>query len=58
MEFEKFYLITAYIPNSGQKLDRLNYRVDNYDKCFQDYCNELRKKKTTIICGDLNVAHQ
>ena len=35
MEFEKFFLVTAYIPNSGQKLDRLNYRVNEYDKCFQ-----------------------
>lgn len=38
MEFEKFYLITAYIPNSGQKLDRLDYRVKDYDKCFQAHC--------------------
>lgn len=58
MEFEYFYLITAYIPNSGQKLDRLQYRVGEYDKSFQNHCEELRKKKTVIICGDLNVAHQ
>jgi len=29
--------VTAYVPNSGQKLDRLQYRVENWDKCFQDY---------------------
>lgn len=58
MEFEKFYLITAYIPNAGQKLDRLNYRVDEYDKSFQEHCEKLRKKKAVIICGDLNVCHQ
>ena len=58
IQFEKFYLITAYIPNSGQKLDRLEYRVKEWDKCFQAYCNDLKKKKTTIICGDLNVCHK
>jgi exodeoxyribonuclease III len=51
-------LITAYIPNAGQKLDRLQYRVNEYDKCFQEYCNDLKKKKTVIICGDLNVCHK
>ena len=51
-------MITAYIPNAGQKLDRLKYRVEDYDKCFQNYCNELKKKKTVIICGDLNVCHK
>ena len=58
MEFEKFYLITAYIPNSGQKLDRLEYRVGDYDKCFQKHCEELRQQKTVIVCGDLNVCHK
>jgi AP endonuclease 1 len=58
IEFEDFYLLTAYIPNAGQKLDRLQYRVNDYDKCFQEYCNELKKKKTVIICGDLNVCHK
>ena len=58
IEFEQFFLITAYIPNAGQKLDRLKYRVEEYDKCFQNYCNDLRKKKTVIICGDLNVCHK
>jgi exodeoxyribonuclease III len=57
IEFEKFYLLTAYIPNAGQKLDRLKYRTEDWDKCFQDYCNQLKKKKTVILCGDLNVVH-
>ena len=58
MEFEKFFIVTAYVPNAGQKLDRLNYRVENWDRCFQEYLEELRKKKTTILCGDLNVCHE
>lgn len=58
MEFEKFYIVTAYIPNAGQKLDRLDYRVKDYDLAFQAHCELLRKKKTTIVCGDLNVCHQ
>lgn len=58
MEFEKFYLVTSYIPNSGQKLERLDYRVKDWDKCFQEYLNELRKKKGVILCGDLNVCHK
>jgi len=58
IEFEKFYLITCYVPNAGQKLDRLKYRVEDYDIAFQTYCNQLKAKKTVIICGDLNVCHQ
>ena len=37
LEFEKFYLITSYIPNSGQKLDRLGYRVKEWDTAFQEF---------------------
>ena len=36
----------------------MKYRVEDWDTCFQEYCNELSKKKTTIICGDLNVCHK
>lgn len=42
MEFEKFYLVTAYIPNAGAKLDRLDYRVKDYDVAFQAHCQKLR----------------
>lgn len=51
-------MVTAYIPNAGQKLDRLEYRVKDYDKSFQAHCEKLRAKKMTIICGDLNVCHK
>lgn len=55
MEFEKFYLVAAYVPNAGEGLKRLNYRIDQWDKDFQDYLISL--PKPTILTGDLNVAH-
>ena len=58
LEFEKFYLMTAYIPNSGQKLERLDYRTKSYDAAFQQNLENLRKKKPVILCGDLNVCHK
>ncbi|XP_067675285.1 DNA repair nuclease APEX1-like isoform X2 [Haliotis asinina] len=56
-EFEKFYMVTAYIPNSGRGLTRLNYRTKEWDVAFQDYMKKLDAKKPVILCGDLNVAH-
>lgn len=58
LEFEKFFLISSYIPNAGQKLDRLDYRVKEWDVAFQDYLESLKKSKTTIWCGDINVCHK
>ena len=58
LEYEKFYLIASYIPNAGQKLERLDYRTKEYDRDFQAYLETLRKKKHVIWCGDLNVCHQ
>lgn len=57
-EFEKFYLVTTYVPNSGKKLDRLSYRVKEWDIAFLKYLKTLEEKKPVIWCGDLNVAHQ
>lgn len=54
-EFEKFYLVTVYTPNSKRKLERLEYRMV-WEDDFQDYIDELNKKKPVIVCGDLNVA--
>lgn len=54
-EFEKFYLVTVYTPNSKRKLERLEYRMI-WEDDFQDYVDELNKKKPVIVCGDLNVA--
>lgn len=56
LEFEKFYLITVYVPNSGRGLVRLSYRK-GWDKDFLKYLKNLEKTKPVIVCGDLNVAH-
>lgn len=57
LEFKDYYLIHVYTPNSGQGLKRLDYRVNKWDINFMKYCNNLQKKKSIIICGDLNVAN-
>ncbi len=56
-EFDNFYLLTAYIPNSGSDLARLGYRKI-WDEDFTTYLKKLQKKKPVIACGDFNVAHQ
>ena len=56
-EFNDFYLVTSYIPNSGSELARLDYR-QLWDRDFQFYLTQLQKKKSVIACGDFNVAHQ
>lgn len=55
-EFDKFYLITVYTPNSQRGLTRLEYRM-KWDEEFLKYVKSLEKKKPVIFCGDLNVAH-
>jgi len=56
IEFEKFYLVNCYTPNSGRGNGILDYR-QKWDIDFLDYLKRLDKKKPVIICGDLNVAH-
>ncbi|MEO6132896.1 MAG: exodeoxyribonuclease III [Saprospiraceae bacterium] len=56
-EFDQFYLLTAYIPNSGSDLARLGYRK-TWDDDFTKYLNSLQKVKPVIACGDFNVAHK
>ncbi|XP_055954604.1 exodeoxyribonuclease [Patella vulgata] len=56
-EFEKYYVVTAYVPNSGRGLPRLNYRTKEWDVDFIKYLKDLDAKKPVIMCGDLNVAH-
>ena len=59
MEFEEFFLVSVYVPNSGDELKRLDYRVNEWDEKFKHYLNKLRKKgKKVIVAGDFNVAHQ
>lgn len=57
LEFERFFLITVYTPNSGSELKRLSYRQE-WDADFLAYLKTLEKEKPLIICGDLNVAHR
>ena len=56
-EFEKFYVVTVYTPNSKDDLSRIPLRHKHWDPAFLAYCKELEKKKPVIFCGDLNVAH-
>ena len=56
LEFEKFYHVTVYTPNSQQENARLDYRM-TWDDAFRAYLQELDKTKPVIVCGDLNVAH-
>ncbi len=56
-EFEQFYLLDVYVPNSGEELARLGYR-QTWDTEFLAYCQQLQSKKPLIACGDFNVAHQ
>lgn len=58
IELDKFYLIHVYTPNSGQALNRLEWRVNVWDRAFEDWINHLQKTKPVIVCGDLNVANQ
>ena len=57
LEFDKFYFINVYTPNSQTKLARLDYRM-TWEDAFREYIMELDKVKPVIVCGDLNVAHQ
>lgn len=55
-EYEKFYLMCCYTPNSQRELARLDYRM-TWEDAFRNYLLELDAKKPVILCGDLNVAH-
>jgi exodeoxyribonuclease-3 len=56
-EFDNFFLITVYVPNSGSELLRLAYR-QTWDAAFLSYLKNLEQKKPVLVCGDFNVAHQ
>jgi exodeoxyribonuclease-3 len=57
LEFQNFYMVTVYTPNSQRGLTRLEYRME-WEEEFKKYLKKLDEKKPVIICGDLNVAHQ
>lgn len=57
LEFEKFYMVNVYVPNSGNELVRLGYRSE-WDVAFAAYLANLKKTKPVVVTGDFNVAHQ
>ncbi len=57
LEYNDFYFITVYVPNSQNELQRLDYRM-KWEDDFREYIKSLDKKKPVIFCGDLNVAHK
>lgn len=56
-EYNEFYLVNVYTPNSKRELERLEYRME-WEDDFRAYLKALEKTKPVIVCGDLNVAHQ
>ena len=57
-EYENFFLVNVYTPNSKRDLSRLEYRSEVWDKIFLAYLKRLEKSKPVLFCGDLNVAHR
>lgn len=57
LEYEDFYLVNCYTPNSKRELERLEYRMI-WENEFRNYLTSLNKIKPVILCGDLNVAHE
>ena len=58
VELNKYFLLHVYTPNSGEGLNRLTWRVESWDRYFENYIDILQKNKPVIICGDLNIAHK
>ena len=56
LEYDRFYLVNVYVPNSGSELKRLDYR-QQWDKDFFEYLKKLENGKPVLVCGDFNVAH-
>lgn len=57
LEYDEFFLVNVYTPNSQRELTRLSYRMD-WEDAFREYLMELDEEKPVIVCGDMNVAHQ
>ena len=57
VEFEDFYLVNVYVPNSQDGLRRLDYRM-NWEDAFRGFVKSLESKKSVVVCGDMNVAHE
>lgn len=57
LEYDNYYVVTVYTPNSQRELTRLDYRME-WEKAFLAYIKKLEEKHPVIFCGDLNVAHK
>ena len=57
LEYDNFYLVTVYTPNSQDELRRLDYRM-TWEDAFRDYLCRLDAQKPVVVCGDMNVAHK
>lgn len=57
VEYEDFFFLNSYFPNSQRGLERLDFKI-SFDREFMNYAQKLRKRKPVIICGDFNVAHK
>jgi exodeoxyribonuclease-3 len=57
LEYDDFFLVNVYTPNSQRELTRLDYRTRQWEPAFRAYLKKLEKNKPVIVCGDLNVAH-
>ncbi len=57
LEFEEFFLVNVYTPNSRRELERLGYRMQ-WEDAFRAYLKHLDAKKPVVVCGDMNVAHK
>lgn len=56
-EYDKFFVVTVYTPNTKGDLSRVPLRHQHWDPAFLEYCKQLEKQKPVVFCGDLNVAH-
>ena len=56
LEYENFYMVTVYTPNSQNELARLDYRM-KWEDDFREYLKQLEQTKPVVVCGDMNVAH-
>jgi exodeoxyribonuclease-3 len=57
LEYDDFFLVNVYTPNSQRELTRLDYRTREWEPAFRAYLKQLEKKNPVVVCGDLNVAH-
>lgn len=58
LEFDHLFVVNLYVPNSGQKLERLKYRLEEWNPDLEAYVRELEERKPVVVLGDLNVAHR